>query len=41
MQKLILNYPSPSFFTKTNILYSKEWIFENFDFENDYLEIDD
>ena len=36
MQKLILNYSSPYIFDKTNILYSKEWIFENyFDFEED------
>lgn len=30
MQKLILNYPGPYIFTKTNIFYSKEWIFENY-----------
>jgi len=38
---LALFSPNSPFFIKQNILYSKEWIFENFDFEKDYLEIDD
>ena len=40
MQKLILNYPGPCIFSQTNILYFKEWVFENFDFDTEEIDND-